>query len=548
MNRFNAFAMILCLLTFCLAAAHAGHPADKLQNPSCPWCPYYTYGECHTLPVGEPLVAEPGGYATRTLYVYNNNPETESYAITVEYTDGDGWITADPSTFTLPVGDDVNVEFTFFAPAEAPSPSMWKAEIVIRPTQHEDSCRIQVCLLVDAYFVYPDRATIATACKRLQVDGIGDIGGNTANAALDFIPPIDPDECADIYLYDGSPVVCRDVDGEEVCYRSVYGEPFTSDKGFRPLIWLSVDSTGNESYTIATAEFSTADTAIRFRVDYIAPKHEDSCGFVIKNLAFWNKTQVPLFDVAVGEYLDWDVPAHPNEYVDESGYDEARNLLFQHGCGFDECDTLAAINRFAGIASRDNVMFKNYMTLELDIYVYSGGPLGNDFPLPPDTIYSLMTNVDGYLTADIDTCEDLGSMVTFGVYDLYPGDTLCATMILATSRLDPDGSELAAEIDKANVFLDDHTELRCYPHVCDCTPGDANNDGSINVGDAVYIINYVFKGGPAPVPYATCNGDANGDCECNIGDAIYIVNIVFLFGPRAVTCEEWTDVCLWPLR
>jgi len=28
--------------------------------------------------------------------------------------------------------------------------------------------------------------------------------------------------------------------------------------------------------------------------------------------------------------------------------------------------------------------------------------------------------------------------------------------------------------------------------------GDSNGDGDINVGDAVYLINYIFKGGPAP--------------------------------------------------
>ena len=29
--------------------------------------------------------------------------------------------------------------------------------------------------------------------------------------------------------------------------------------------------------------------------------------------------------------------------------------------------------------------------------------------------------------------------------------------------------------------------------------GDANADGSINTGDAVYLINYIFRGGPPPV-------------------------------------------------
>lgn len=62
--------------------------------------------------------------------------------------------------------------------------------------------------------------------------------------------------------------------------------------------------------------------------------------------------------------------------------------------------------------------------------------------------------------------------------------------------------------------------------------GDANGDGTINVGDAVTIINYVFKGGPAPVPLA--GGDANGDGDCNVGDAVYHINYVFKGGPAPV--------------
>lgn len=62
------------------------------------------------------------------------------------------------------------------------------------------------------------------------------------------------------------------------------------------------------------------------------------------------------------------------------------------------------------------------------------------------------------------------------------------------------------------------------PHIC----GDANGDGEINVGDAVFIINYVFRNGPPPDP--VCAGDANGDGDVNVGDTVYIVNYVFLNG------------------
>jgi len=58
--------------------------------------------------------------------------------------------------------------------------------------------------------------------------------------------------------------------------------------------------------------------------------------------------------------------------------------------------------------------------------------------------------------------------------------------------------------------------------------GDPNGDGQANVGDAVYIISYVFRGGPSPNPLAA--GDANGDGICNIGDVVYLVNYIFRGG------------------
>jgi len=62
--------------------------------------------------------------------------------------------------------------------------------------------------------------------------------------------------------------------------------------------------------------------------------------------------------------------------------------------------------------------------------------------------------------------------------------------------------------------------------------GDANDDGEVNVGDAVYLINFVFNGGPEPTPF--CSGDANGDGEVNIGDSVYLINYVFKGGPAPV--------------
>ena len=58
--------------------------------------------------------------------------------------------------------------------------------------------------------------------------------------------------------------------------------------------------------------------------------------------------------------------------------------------------------------------------------------------------------------------------------------------------------------------------------------GDAGGDGDINVGDVVFLVAYIFKGGPAPNPLD--NADANCDSQVNVGDAIFLINYIFRGG------------------
>jgi hypothetical protein len=60
--------------------------------------------------------------------------------------------------------------------------------------------------------------------------------------------------------------------------------------------------------------------------------------------------------------------------------------------------------------------------------------------------------------------------------------------------------------------------------------GDANGDEAVNLADAVYLINYVFKGGSPPDPL--CVGDSNGDDAVNLADAVHLINYVFKGGPE----------------
>jgi len=78
-----------------------------------------------------------------------------------------------------------------------------------------------------------------------------------------------------------------------------------------------------------------------------------------------------------------------------------------------------------------------------------------------------------------------------------------------------------------------------------CTPfirGDSNADGSIDLGDAVTTLNYLFAGGPVACEAAS---DTNADGAHDLGDAVSLLNHLFADGkaPAAPypTCGLPTD-------
>jgi hypothetical protein len=59
--------------------------------------------------------------------------------------------------------------------------------------------------------------------------------------------------------------------------------------------------------------------------------------------------------------------------------------------------------------------------------------------------------------------------------------------------------------------------------------GDVTQDGTVDVSDVIYLINYLYKGGPAPVPMECAN--VSGDEIVDISDAVYLLNYLFKHGP-----------------
>jgi len=58
--------------------------------------------------------------------------------------------------------------------------------------------------------------------------------------------------------------------------------------------------------------------------------------------------------------------------------------------------------------------------------------------------------------------------------------------------------------------------------------GDANGQEGVDIDDVMYLVSYIFQGGPEPAPYES--GDVNMDGFIDIDDVVYLVNYIFQGG------------------
>jgi len=164
-----------------------------------------------------------------------------------------------------------------------------------------------------------------------------------------------------------------------------------------------------------------------------------------------------------------------------------------------------------------------------------GDPINYGVDLGPSSVFASDYDDDGDIDLAV-TCsgtDNISVMLNTGIGTFVTPYKYAAgsyPFSVSGSDLDDDGDiDLAvanAESDDVSILM--NLTIQESNIVC----GDANSDENANVGDAVYIIAYVFKGGPAPDP--VCAGDANGDIDCNVGDAVYMIGYVFKGGPSPV--------------
>jgi hypothetical protein len=72
-------------------------------------------------------------------------------------------------------------------------------------------------------------------------------------------------------------------------------------------------------------------------------------------------------------------------------------------------------------------------------------------------------------------------------------------------------------------------------------PGDVTFDGElIDISDVVYLINYIYKAGPAPPhPISADINNAIPDRIIDIEDVLYLINYLYRFGPEPYPGDPW---------
>jgi hypothetical protein len=183
--------------------------------------------------------------------------------------------------------------------------------------------------------------------------------------------------------------------------------------------------------------------------------------------------------------------------------DSTKNLIYMYG------DTVCNLNYYVGA------------------YFYYVKRSDADSSLKPlgahvlESTYSIhMNSNDGY------SDDTLGKYITMPGWGV-PIDTVAhyeANIVICADSVE-NGSPTTVVEAKYALVPSENGLAGLYKPMC----GNANRDDKVTVADVVYLVNFLFKGGPKPFMYYS---NADGNNKISVSDVVYLVNYLFKGGAK----------------
>jgi photosystem II stability/assembly factor-like uncharacterized protein len=368
--------------------------------------------------------------------------------------------------------------------------------------------------------------TISTLCTDLVLSNYGNYGKQgKGNVNLDYVGSGDCDGSANVYVYDGSPVIGYVRGNDTIVSYSIFGNQRLRlvDKD-EPTV--PTENTG-EYEVFRTGTFVTRDSTVGVELIWYAPQQSDSCEFVIRELKIYSFDGEMHSGLTIGDAIDWDVPS--DGWADNyGGYDEQRRMVYQQGveldyqgCQFND-ERFGAIS-FIGVLESGAPFINTSMQIHgayvEDNALYVWPQSGFD----PTELYTMMQD-PGYRSISFWTDAHM-VMTYYNDYAVDSEDTLSIFTLLTTVKTGT-LSSLLSNVDKAKEWFSTHLMLEYTEVMC----GDANGSGGVDIDDVVYLINYIFAGGSAPEPIEAGDADCSGNVD--IDDVVYLIMYIFGGGPE----------------
>jgi len=100
--------------------------------------------------------------------------------------------------------------------------------------------------------------------------------------------------------------------------------------------------------------------------------------------------------------------------------------------------------------------------------------------------------------------------------------------------------QIRGDMDGRWVSADDYADAFVIEWLCCLGPyaGNVDHDpsGGVDIADLIYLVDYMFSGGPAPS--CLSETDLTGDGSIDIGDLVFLVEFMFTSGPTPPDCPQ----------